>query len=138
MLTQAVTQSALMTVGVVNNTRNSPFYFASIFSTISLNIYPVSNIVLVWNLWSTCVIQGIKCRPQLLVVDLERLQWSHKILVSLKSHSEGIKRWGQGSSFPMQDLKRGQVKMVGEYSRCRTEPGEGAPPSQHQSPYYQG
>ena len=45
--------------------------------------------------------------------DLESLQSSHKILVSLQSHSEGIKSGGQGSGSPIQDLKRGQVKMVG-------------------------
>ena len=55
----------------------------------SLNIYPISNLVLVWNLWGTCVIQGTKFRPQFLVADLESLQSSHKILVSLKSHSGG-------------------------------------------------
>ena len=47
------------------------------------------------------------------MADLESLQSSYKILVSLKSHSGGIKSWGQGSGCPMQDLKRGQVKMVG-------------------------
>ena len=78
-----------------------------------LNIYPISNLVLVWNLWGTCIIQGTKFRPQFLVADLESLQSSHKILVSLKSHSGGIKSWGQGSGSPIQDLKRGQVKMVG-------------------------
>ena len=45
--------------------------------------------------------------------DLESLQSSHEILVSLQSHSEGIKSGGQGSGSPIQDLKRGQVKMVG-------------------------
>jgi hypothetical protein len=78
-----------------------------------LNIYPISNLVLVWNLWGTCVIQGTKFRPQFEVADGECLQSSLKILVSLKSHSEWIKSWGQGSGYPMQDLKKSQVKMVG-------------------------
>ena len=81
-----------------------------VFSTMPLNIYPISNLVLVWNLWGTCIIQGTKFRPQFLVADLESLQSSHKILVSLKSHSGEIK--SQGSGCPMQDLKRGQVKMI--------------------------
>ena len=83
---------------------SSPLCF-QVFSIMSLNIYPISNLVLVWNLWGTCIIQGTKFRPQFLVADLESLQSSHKILVSLKSHSE--------SRGPIQDLKRGQVKMVG-------------------------
>jgi hypothetical protein len=53
----------------------------------------------------TCVIQSTKFRPQFQV-------GSHKILVCLKSHSGGIESQGQGSGCPMQDLKRGQVKMV--------------------------
>ena len=55
----------------------------------------------------------------LLVQDLHRSSQpqfqmgSHKILVSLKSHSGGmVKSWGQESEDPIQDLKRGQVKMV--------------------------
>jgi hypothetical protein len=81
-----------------------------------LNIYPLSNLVLVWNLWGTCVIQGTKCRPQFLVPDLESMESSNKILVSLKSHlgeggsRTGVKGVGGGL---IQDLKRGQVKMVG-------------------------
>ena len=46
------------------------------------------------------------------MADLESLKSSHKILVSLKSHSGGIKSWGQGSEGPIQDLRRSQVKMV--------------------------
>ena len=78
----------------------------------SLNIDPISNLVLVWNLWSTCVLQGTKFRPQFLVADLESLQLSHKIFVSLKSQSGGIKSQGQESRVPIQYLKRGQIKMV--------------------------
>ena len=55
-----------------------------------LNIYPVSNLVVLWNLSGTCVILGTKFRPQFLVADLESLLLSHKILVSLKSHSGGV------------------------------------------------
>ena len=55
-----------------------------------LNIYPISNLVLVGNLWGARVIQGTKFRPQFLVADLESLLLSHKILVSLKSHSGGV------------------------------------------------
>jgi hypothetical protein len=44
---------------------------------------------------------------------MESLQSSHKILVCLKSHSGGmVKSWGQESEDLIQDLKRGQVKMV--------------------------
>ena len=49
------------------------------------------------------------------MTDLESLQLSHKILVSLKSHlgeggsRTGVKGVGGGL---IQDLKRGQVKMV--------------------------
>ena len=90
----------------------SPLCF-QVFSTMSLNIYPISNLVLVWNFWGICITQDTKFRPQFLMGDLESLQSSHKILVSLQSHSEGIKSGGQGSGSPIQDLKRGQVKMVG-------------------------
>ena len=96
-----------MEVWVVNNTRNSPLHFASKFSAWCPLTYTQSPT------WSTCVIQGTKFRPQFLVGDLESLKSSHKILVSLQSHSEGIKSGGQGSGSPIQDLKRGQVKMVG-------------------------
>ena len=65
-------------------------------------------------------------RPQFQVADLESLQSSHKILVSLKSHPGGIKSQGQGSGCPMQDLKKGQVKMVGGV-QCQ---GEGHQPVQ--------
>ena len=69
-----------------------------VFSTMPLNIYPVSNLVLLWNLWATCIIQGTKFRTQFLVTDPESFQSSYKILVSLKSHSEGwVKSWGQGT-----------------------------------------
>ena len=98
----------------------------------SLNIYPISNLVLVWNLWGTCVIQGTKFRPQFLVADLESLQSSHKILVSLKSHSGGMESHSQGD--PIQDLKGGQVKMVGSVPSSEQGQGEGAPSSQCQSP----
>ena len=65
-----------------------------VFSMMPLNIYPISNLVLVWNLWGICIIQGTKFRPQFQVADLESLLLSHKILVSLKSHSEGTKEVG--------------------------------------------
>ena len=86
-----------------------------------LNIYPISNLVLVWNLWGTCVIQGTKFRPQFLVADPQSLllQSSYKILVSLKSHSGAggwgvrVKSWGQESGSPIQDFKRGPIKMAG-------------------------
>ena len=43
--------------------------------------------------------------------DLESLQSSHEILVSLQSQYG--RTGGQGSGSPIQDLKRGQVQMVG-------------------------
>jgi hypothetical protein len=70
----------------------------------SLNIYPILNLVLMWNLWGTYVRQGTKFRPQFQM-------GSHKILVSLKSHSGGIESQDQGSGCLMQDLKRGPVKV---------------------------
>ena len=72
--------------------------------------------------------------PRFQVSDLESLQLSHMILVSLKSHSGGIKSQGQGSVGPIQDLKMGQVKMVGGVPGLEQGQGKEAPPSQHQSP----
>jgi hypothetical protein len=102
---------------VVSNTKNGPLHFSSQCSAQCLLTYLTSNLVLVWNLWSTCIIQGTKIRPQFQVADLDSLQLSHKILVSLKNHSGGIK--SQGSGCPMQDLKRGPVKMVGGFQGHR-------------------
>ena len=65
-----------------------------------------------WNLWGTYVIQDTKFRPQLQVADLESLQSSHKSLSAWKVTLGVIKSWGQGSGCPIQDLKRGQVKMI--------------------------
>jgi hypothetical protein len=89
----------------------SPLWF-QVFSTMPLNIYPISNLVLVGNLWGARVIQGTKFRPQFLMADLESVQSSHKNPVSLKSHSGGQELWSRDWD-PIQDLKRGQVEMVG-------------------------
>jgi hypothetical protein len=96
--------------GQQHQERSFPLCF-QVFSMTSLNIYLISNLVLMWNLWGTCFIQGTKCRPQLLVAALESLQSSYMILVSLKSHSggEGVKSRGQGNGGSIQDLKRGHV-----------------------------
>ena len=48
-----------------------------------LNIYPISNLVLVWNLWGTCIIQGTKFRPQFLVADQQEPTESCYNLVSV-------------------------------------------------------
>ena len=78
----------------------------------SLNMYPISKLVFMWNLLGTCIIQGTKFRPRFLVADLESLQSSCKIIVSLKSYS-GDKSRGQRSGGPVKNFKRGQVKMAG-------------------------
>jgi hypothetical protein len=66
-----------------------------------LNIHLISNLVLVWNFWGTCVIQGTKFRPQFLVSDLETLQSSHKTPVSLKSHYGHVEELDEGSGGTM-------------------------------------
>ena len=66
----------------------SPLCF-QVFSMMPLNIYLIFHLVLVWNLWGTCIIQGTKLGPQFLVANLESLQSSHKILLRLKSNSGG-------------------------------------------------
>jgi hypothetical protein len=68
-----------------------------VFSMMPLNIYPISNLVVLWKLWDTCIIQGTKFRPQFLVADMESWQSSHKIFVSLKSHSGGRRGQELGS-----------------------------------------
>jgi hypothetical protein len=45
------------------------------------------------------------------------------------TQGEGVKSWDQGSGGPIQDHKRGQVKMVGDVSGLEQGHGEGAPPS---------
>ena len=105
-----------------------------VFSTMPLNIYPISNLVLVWNLWGTCVIQGTKFRPQFLVADLESLLLSHKILVSLKSHSGVGQEWRPREVWYQTGPQKGSSQNGRGYSGLRTRTGEGTLPSQHQCP----
>jgi hypothetical protein len=80
---------------------------------ISLNIYPVYNLVIVWKLWGTCIIQDTKFRPQFLVADLESLQSSHEILVSLKSHSGVGQESGSREWVSHAGSQKGSLNMIG-------------------------